>query len=753
MTTRVRTRRVRGGVGESTHRWDGIPKVDGTYTYSSDLYMDRMLWGATLRSPHPKANITKLDIGSAVAMTGVHAVLTGDDVPGRKTFGLEHADQPILGSETVEFWGQPIALVAADDPETARLAVEAIDIEYEVLAPLTDPEEADKIDSVFHRLSCRRGPQALQSSVVVEGYYEVGMQDQAPLGTESGMAIPDDRGGVDLHIATQWTHSDHEQIVAGLGLEDDAVRVHHAGVGGAFGAREDVSLQIHLCLLALYTGKPVKMVYSRAESFVGHVHRHPARLWFRHEADTDGTLRRIEAKIIIDGGAFQSTSNSVILNAVYHAAGPYRCDSVAVDGVAARTNNPPCGAMRGFGAVQACFGHEAQMDKLADALGMDRVELRIKNALRRGDPLATSGQLIDTSAPVVEILERVRRMPLPPENLSEDPRLLPGGTGLTTPRGAVNRGVGYAVGVKNLCFSGGFDDYAEARVCITPFGVEVHTAAVEVGQGLGASCAQIARTVLGIEDVVVYFDDTSKIGSAGSTSASRQTQMTGGAVLEAAGMAREIALSRGGGDELDASGVWKDGMLVTSMRDLVGNQNIEYHTRFHHPPTEAPDHNGQGDLYVDFGFAVHRAVVDVDQELGLFKVVQIDTVQDVGFMINPRSVVGQIEGGTMQGIGLATLEEVVVEDGVIKNPTFTDYLLPTFLDAPPIEIQVIEEPSSFGPFGAKGVGEPPTVSSTASVVAAIRQATGLELNRTPVRPEHVALSGRCRVADGESARA
>ena len=742
MTTRVRTPTVRGGVGESTHRTDGIPKVDGTYIYSSDLYMDRMLWGATLRSPHPKATITKLDIGPAVAMTGVHAVLTDDDVPGRKTFGLEDADQPILGSHRVEYWGQPIAIVAADDPETARLAVEAIDIEYEVLAPLTDPGEADAIDSVFHRIRCRRGPQDTRGSVVVEGYYEVGMQDQAPLGTESGLAIPDDRGGVDLHIATQWTHVDHEQIVAGLGVADDAVRVHHAGVGGAFGAREDVSLQIHLCLLALYTGRPVKMVYSRAESFVGHVHRHPAQLWMRHEADRDGTLRRIEAKVIIDGGAFQSTSNSVIGNAVYHAAGPYRCESVAVDGVAAKTNNPPCGAMRGFGAVQACFGHEAQMDKLADALGMDRVELRIKNALRRGDPLATSGQVIDTSAPVVEILERLRRMPLPAENLSDDPRLLPGGTGLTTSRPVVRRGIGYAVGLKNLCFSGGFDDYSEARVVITPFGVEVHTAAVEVGQGLGLSCAQIARTVLGIEDVVVYYDDTSKIGSAGSTSASRQTQMTGGAVMEAARMAREIALQRGGGDELDGDGVWKDGALVTPMKNLVGREDIEYHTRFHHPQTDEPDRNGQGNVHVDFAFAAHRAVVDVDEELGLFRVVQIDTVQDVGFMINPRSVVGQIEGGTMQGIGLATLEEVVVEDGVIKNPTFTDYLLPTFLDAPPIEIEVIEEPSSFGPFGAKGVGEPPTVSSTAAVVAAIRQATGLELHRTPVRPEHVALSSR-----------
>ena len=740
MTTRLRTRTVRDGVGESTARSDGIPKVDGTYLYSSDLYMDRMLFGATLRSPHPKARITRLDIGPAVAMTGVHAVLVGDDVPGLNAFGLETPDQPILATDLVEYWGQAVALVAADDPETARLAVEAIEIEYEVLEPLTDPEEADRRDSVFHRARCRRGPQDVSGAVVVEGYYEVGMQDQAPLGTESGLATPDGQGGVDLHIATQWTHVDRDQIVAGLGVEEDMVRVHHAGVGGAFGAREDVSLQIHLCLLALYTGRPVKMEYSRAESFVGHVHRHPAQLWMRHEADVDGTLRRIEARVVIDGGAYRSTSDSVVGNAVYHAAGPYRCDSVAVDGVAVRTNNPPCGAMRGFGAVQACFGHEAQMDKLADALGMDRVDLRIKNALGRGDPLATSGQVIDTSAPVVEILERLRRMPLPAEDLSDDPRLLPGGTGLTTSRPMVERGVGYAVGLKNLCFSAGFDDYAEARVAITPFGVEVHTAAVEVGQGLGMSCAQIARTVLGIEDVVVYYDDTSKIGSAGSTSASRQTQMTGGAVMEAARMAREIALQRGGGDELDGEGVWKDGVLVAPMKDLVGRENIEYHTRFHHPQTEAPDRNGQGNVHVDFAFAAHRAVVDVDRELGLFRVVQIDTVQDVGFMINPRSVVGQIEGGTMQGIGLATLEEIVVEEGVIKNPTFTDYLLPTFLDAPPIEIEVIEEPSSFGPFGAKGVGEPPTVSSTAAVVAAIRDATGLELHRTPVRPEHVALA-------------
>ncbi len=738
MTTEVHIPVV-AGVGTSADRPDGIPKVDGTFAYSSDLHWDGMLWGATLRSPHARATVTRLDVAAALAMPGVQAVLTLEDVPGRKIFGLEHADQPVLASEEVEYWGQPVAIVAADDPETARRALEAIDVDYEVRTPVVDPEEAERADAVFRRLPVRRGPQDRRGEVVVEGYYEVGMQDQAPLGTESGLAIPDGEGGVDLHIATQWTHADHEQIVASLGVADDQVRVHHAGVGGAFGAREDVSLQIHLCLLALRTGRAVKMVYDRAESFVGHVHRHPARLWYRHEADRDGTLVRVEAKIILDGGAFTSTSNAVIANAVYHAVGPYVCDSVSVDGIAVRTNNPPCGAMRGFGAVQACFGYESQMDRLAVALGMDPVELRIKNALEPGSPLATTGQVITSSLPTVAVLERLRAMPMPAETLEEDPRLLPGGTGLTTPMAAVRRGVGFAIGIKNLCFSEGFDDYAEARVRLTDYGVEVHTAAVEVGQGLSAVCAQIARTALGVDDVVVYFDDTSSIGSAGSTSASRQTQMTGGAVLEACQMVREMALQRGGGDELDERGVWRDGQLVMPLAELVADGPLEYHTRFRHPPTEEPDEHGQGAMHVDFAVAAHRAVVDVDPELGLFRVVRVDTVQDVGMALNPKSVVGQIEGGIMQGVGLATLEEIVVEDGVIKNPTFTDYLLPTFLDAPDVGIELIEEPSAFGPFGAKGVGEPPTVSSTAAVVAAIRDATGLDLMRTPVRPEHVAL--------------
>ncbi|MGH8875080.1 MAG: xanthine dehydrogenase family protein molybdopterin-binding subunit, partial [Acidimicrobiia bacterium] len=696
-----------------------------------------MLWGATLRSPHARARITRLDIAPALAVTGVWAALTQEDVPGRKTFGLEHTDQPVLAEGEVRYWGEPVALVAAEDEETARRAAAAIVVEYEECPPLVDPEEAERRGEVFRRMRIRRGDQEAQGEVVVEGCYEVGMQDQAPLGTEAGLAIPDGEGGVDLYATSQWVHVDHQQVVESLGLRPDQVRAHPAGIGGAFGAREDVNLHIHLCLLALYTAKPVKMVYHRSESFTGHVHRHPARMWYRHQADRDGRLRRVEARILLDGGAYASTTSAVLANACYFAVGPYRCDSVTVDGVGARTNNPPCGAMRGFGAVQACFGYESQMDRLAEELGMGSLDLRRRNALRTGDQMATTGQVIETPLPTLEVIDSLAALPVPGVGESDDPRHLPGGTGLTTPRDAVRRGVGYAVSIKNLAFSEGSDDYTEARVVLTPAGLEVHTAAVEVGQGLVVVCQQIARTVLGITQVAVLFDDTSRIGSAGSTSASRQTQMTGGAVLKAATALRRRVLASHGGDELDGQGVWQDGHLVATLEEVCLEGPVEEHTRYRHPPTEQPDADGQGTIHADFAVAAHRAVVDVDPELGLVRVVRVDTAQDVGKALNPEAVRGQIEGGIMQGVGLALMEELVLEDGKIRNASFTDYLLPTFLDAPEVEAVLVEQPGSWGPYGAKGVGEPPTISSTPAVVAAIRAATGCRLNRVPVRPQDI----------------
>lgn len=737
MRTRITKRpgRVDSGIGESPPRPDGIPKLTGEFEYAQDLRAAEMLWGATTRSPHPHARIVSIDIAPALAIGGVHAVLTADDVPGRAVFGLEHADQPVLAKDVVRFWGEPVAVVAADDDDTARRAAAAIVVEYEVLDPLIDPERADEADEVFRRIEIRRGDQEARGPVVIEGYYEVGMQDQAPLGTEAGLAVPDGQGGVDLFATTQYVHIDQEQVVASMGLRPDQVRSHPTGIGGAFGAREDVNLHIHLCMLALHTGKPVKMVYDRSESFTGHVHRHPARMWYRHEADDSGRLLRVEARILVDGGAYASTTSAVLANASYFAVGPYRCESVSVDGAGTRTNNPPCGAMRGFGAVQVCVAYEAQMDKLAAELGLDPLEIRRRNALATGDRMPTTGQLIETPLPVREVIDSLAAMPLP--RIDEESSL-PGGSGLTTETGHVRRGVGYALGIKNLGFSEGSDDYAQARVRLTDEGAVVETAAIEVGQGLVTVLAQIARSTLGVSTAIVRHVDTSQIDSAGSTSASRQTQISGGATLEAASRLRDRILEGHDGDDLTDDGVMRDGQVVVPMAVLV-SEGWEETATFRHPPTEPSDDRGQGVVHADFAVAGHRAVVNVDAELGLVTVVKVDTAQDVGRALHPESVRGQIEGGILQGVGLAIMEELVMEDGVIKNPNFTDYLLPTILDAPDVEALLIEQDGSWGPFGAKGVGEPPTISSTSAVVAAIRDATGKSIDRAPVRPEDVAL--------------
>ena len=734
--------RVRGGIGESVKRPDGIPKLTGNFAYISDLYADGMLWGATRRSPYAHARITKLDVAPAWAVPGVVAVITQDDVPGKPTFGQIEQDQPVLCDGVARYWGEPVAVVAAHDLETARLAAQAIEVEWEQLDPMADPElAAEDEDRVYRRIRIERGDLSAAGPIVVEGVYETASQDQAPLGPEAGMAIPDGEGGIDLYATTQWVHVDHSQIVDCLDVSPDQVRCHPAGIGGAFGAREDISLHIHVALLARITDRPVKMVYDRSESFVGHVKRHGSKMWYRHDADENGKLVKVTARVLLDGGAYAHTSDAVIANAAFFVVGPYNCDNVEVDAVVVRTNNPPCGAMRGFGVVQTCFAHEGQMDLLADRVGLSPLDVRRLNALEAGDPLATSGQTIEGSLPTRRVIDELDAIPLPPPRQSDDPRLLPGGTGLTTPANAVKRGVGYAVSVKNVAFSEAFDDFAEARVVLTPVGVEVHTAAIEVGQGLVTVCQQIARTVLGIEHVAVIFDDTSQIGSAGSTSASRQTQMTGGAVHDAAVKLRDSILERHGGDDLRDDGVYLAGERVASIADVCTDGNVEQWVQFRHPPTEMPDEKGQGNPHAGFAVAAHRAVVDVDPELGLVKVVRVDTAQDVGKILNPQAAYGQIEGGIMQGVGLAVMEELITDGGVLRNPTFTDYLLPTFLDAPDVEAVFIEEPDHWGPFGAKGIGEPPTISSTPAVVAAIRDATGKPLRRAPVRPEDIVFGG------------
>ena len=766
LTTPTHTTTPADGLGASADRPDGIPKVTGDFAFSSDLHAEGMLWGRTLRSPHAAARIVAIDTSAATAMPGVHAVILAEDVPGSPTFGMEHRDQPVFATDVVRYHGEAVAAVAADHPETALRAVQAIQVTYEPMTPLADADAA--IDApaihpdgnVFRHIGLRHGdPDAVDTSglVTVEGTYEVGMQDQAFLGPESGLAIPDGEGGVDLLISTQWLHVDRDQVAACLDLPPEKVRLSLAGVGGAFGGREDVSLQIHVCLLALLTGRPVKMMYGREESFYGHVHRHPARLWYRHHATPEGDLVKVEARVLLDGGAYASSSAAVIANATCFAAGPYRIPHAAIDGWAVRTNNPPCGAMRGFGAVQTCFAHEAQMDLLADALGMDPVQLRLRNALATGDRLLT-GQVITGTAPVREVIEATMAHDLPavaPEDLPQ--AMLPGGTGMTALGSHVRRGVGMAVGFKNLMFSEGFDDYSTAAVHLALDHADepvatVRCAAAEVGQGFHTLALQILRSELGVTQVLLGPTDTA-IGSAGSSSASRQTWMSGGAVQLACQAVREELVARAATHlgmpvegarrallELrDGAVVEVDGDRRVPLSALLADAPVEAERVHRHPPTEPLDEHGQGNAHVSFAFAAHRAVVDVDPDLGLVKVQQVATGQDVGRALNPRAVTGQLEGGIAQGVGLAVMEEVLVTDGLVRNPSFTDYLIPTALDMPEVAITLIEQPEPGAPFGAKGVGEPPTISSTPAVVAAIRKATGLPLTRVPVRAQDIAL--------------
>src|SRR6266550_1941914 len=743
MSTALPRTKVRGGVGESVERPDGVPKVKGEFQYGSDLRREGMLFGATLRSPHPHARILSIDVAAAKKMSGVKSVITSAELPTRDLFGLMKLDQPVLASGKVRYVGEPIAIVAAETAEEARLAARAIAVRYEPLPPITDPVAAlqpnaiwlHQKGNVIEDVLVEHGDPDASADVVVEGEYELGMQDQAALGPEAGLAIPRQDGGVELHIATQWLHEDLRQIAPCLGLPESKVHLVLAGVGGAFGAREDVTLQIHTCLLALATRRPVRMTYGREESFYGHVHRHPAKLFYAHGATKRGELVFVRATIVLDGGAYASSSPAVIANAACFGAGPYRVPNARIHAVGAYTNNPPAGAMRGFGAVQSCFAYEGQMDALAAKLGIDPVELRERNALRNGDPIITS-QPVEGSAPVAEIVRRCADAPLPPRGLETDPIALPGGAGNLTHGEGVRRGVGFAVGMKNVCYSHGFDDFATARVRLMrdergPL-ARVHTAAAEVGQGLVTVCVQIVRTELGVERVELDPPDTT-IGSAGSSSASRQTWMTGGAVLAACREVKAELLAR----------ARKTGRSPDDLPALL-EEPIDKTVTHRHRDTEPRDPTTQNQGHVAFLFAAHRAVVDVDVDTGLVKVVQIATAQDVGKAINPLAVIGQIEGGIAQGLGLAVMEEVQLRDGQVRNASFTDYLLPTTLDMPPVVVDLIEHPHPDAPYGAKGVGEPPTISSTPAIVAAIRAATGRELNRVPVRPDDIVFGSPYR---------
>ncbi|GLW54896.1 xanthine dehydrogenase family protein molybdopterin-binding subunit [Kitasatospora phosalacinea] len=747
------------GLGTSPLRTDALPKALGIYPYAADLWAEGLLWGAVLRSPHPHARILSVDTAPALAIPGVHAVVTAADLPagpdgtpdGAPT-GQVTADRPVLAAGVVRHHGEPVAAVAADHPDTARLAAAAILVEYEPLEPVTDPEAAFHAPplhpdgNLLRHLPLRTGDPDAVGEVVVEGLYQVGRQDPAPIGAEAGLAVPRPDGGVELHLSSTDPHGDRDRTAACLGIDPDRVRLVGTGVPGATTDREDLSFQVTLALLALRTGRPVKMTLTRAESFQAHTTRHPALLRYRHHADADGRLVKVEAQVLLDGGAYADVSAEALASAVAFSVGPYTCPNVFVDAWAVRTNNPPAGRMRGEGALQACFAYESQLDQLAKQLGIDPVEIRRRNAMTTGDPLPT-GQAVTCPAPVGALLDALDTTPLPALPL-DDPEadwLLPGGPGGAGDPAAVRRGIGYAVGMVHMLGAEGEDEVATATVRVSGDHATVICAAVDSGQGFATLARQIVQSVLGVSEVYIAPVDSDQ-SAAGPSARSRHTWVSGGAVERAALMVRHqmlqpIAADFGMSVELltinDGKITSYDGVLGMPVSEALEGRELWATAQCRPHPTEPLDpETGQGDAFVSIAFCAMRAVVDVDIELGAVRVVDVTVAQEVGRALNPRQIEDRIEGAVAQGVGLALLENLRTEGGVPVNASLTGYRLPTALDTPDVRIAaLLEERDVVAPFGAKAVSAVPAVVAPAAVAAAVRAATGLPVGRLPILPE------------------
>lgn len=741
-------------IGSPFPRFDVPPKIDGSFEYANDVSIPGMLFGATVRSPHAHARIVDLDLAAANEAEGLVVILSSADVPPDALTGHISPDEPVFVSDVARYVGEPVAFVVARSQEAAWRAANLVTVNWEVLAPVTDPRSVQSEGSplvhpdgnVIRSLRLVRGEERT-AEVVVEAQWETGRQDQAFLAPESAVAIPDSDGGVTLILATQDLHTDQHQIAAVLGLPKDQVRLVMSGIGGAFGGREDITCQVHLALAAVRTGRAVKTTYQRSESFLAHPKRHPALMKYRLGLNRDGTFCFLEVEMLLDGGPYASTSGPVLGSACYFAAGPYRIPTVRVNGTVVRTNNPVSGAMRGFGAVQACFGIESTVDLAARILGIDPIELRRRNVLRPGDEFPTSGQRVGPSAPLLELIDRCQEIPEPAlaflaEQQNPHPYHYPGGTGMTSESKHVRRGTGFALGVKNHLYGEGTPEWSVATVSLDSSGAHVRSAAAEVGQGVGAALIHIASSTLGGIPADIE-TATTECGYAGSSSASRQTWMSGAAVKEAATEVATQLIERAARRyEVSPSEIHltPEGAMIgertVALCQLIADQPISHTAEYRAPVTHRGDPTtGQGDIHVSWMFVAHRAVVDVDLDLGLCRVVHIATAQDVGRALNPREVFGQIAGGISQGIGLALNEHLESREGKVLNNSFTDYLLPTAADMPLIDAVFVEVPDPNAPFGIKGVGEPSSLSSTAAIANAVRATTGKMVPRVPIRPD------------------
>jgi CO/xanthine dehydrogenase Mo-binding subunit len=716
-----------GAVGQSLKRVDAYDKAAGRTCYADDLRMEGMAFGKVLFSDRVHARIVRIDAREARALPGVIAILTADDVPVNE-YGLMQNDQPVLCGDQVRSVIDRVALVIAETESVAQEARDLIRVDYEDLAAVTDPREAIKdgaplvhggqSNNILEEYHVCRGDtkKALaESDVVVESSYSTHSQEHAYLQPEAGLGFIDEEGRIVVHSAGQWAHDDRRQIAHALNMPEERIRVIYAPVGGAFGGREDISVQLLLALGTWKTGRPVRIVWTREESMRGHHKRHPFRMTFRTGATKEGKLTALEAEFIADAGAYCSASPAVLGCAMVQCTGPYEVPNVVVDGCAVYTNNMSSGAMRGFGSPQVLFAAELQMSKLAERLGLDRAELRRINALSEGSVISTQTEL-PAGVGIGETLEEVIRV-------SEWPRRSGSSDGLSEELPShKRRGMGIACGWKNVGYPLGFPE--QSTVSVELHGeaeierVLIKCGAAEVGQGVTTVLPQIAAETLGIDPAIVAVanDDTSVVPNSGSASASRHTLVTGRAVY----LACKKAQSNWDHEERPAAATEQYVPPPTSLFDQETGKCVPCYS---------------------YGYSSEVVQVVVDLGTGEVTLEKVYSAHDVGKAINPQLVEGQIEGGVVMGQGWVLMEEHVQRDGYPMTKTLADYTVPTIMDMPDEIVPVIVEVEDpLGPYGARGVGEMALMELAPAIVDAIHDATGLWLSELPVTAESVLIA-------------
>ncbi len=728
------TDRITGGdgrlIGRSVPRLDGPEKVTGRARFVDDLVFDGAWFGLTLRSTEPHARLLGIDRDPAFDWSSV-LVLTAADVPGDNVVALMSDDQPVLAADVINHVAEPVALVAAPDAETARAARAHLRLRTEPLPAVLDPQVSDH---AFVSYEIARGDVAAglaSADLVVEATYRVGHQDQLYLEPQGVIAVPRPKGGVTAFGSLQCPYYVHTALARALALEPDRVTVIQAETGGGFGGKEEYpsGLAVRAALLALRSGHPVRMIYDRHEDLASTTKRHPAIATHRTGVTRDGELVAQDIDIVMDAGAYQTLSSVVLSRGAIHAAGPYRCPNVRIRARAMRTNMPPSGAMRGFGAPQTEFAAEMQVNRVADALGISPAELRRRWAYRVGD-ITPTGQALRSSVGALPVLEAVLERSGFERSRSEVAENRAAGETATDRPSA--RGVGLALGWHGAGFTGSGERNL-ASVAAVELGrdgrISVLTDQTEIGQGSRTVLAQVVADTLGVplDAVDVVATDTSLIPNSGPTVASRTTMVVGGLLVEASRKLRADVEARTG-----------RAFAESYTADAAEHGPSRHEVQFDgYPDIEWDEPAHRGDAYPCYSYAAAVACVDVDRDTGEVAVRSVVAVDEAGTVVNPLLAAGQVEGGSLQAVGYATLEQVEVDGGRFVNDRLATYVVPTALDAPRIEASFVEDPFPDAPHGAKGLGELPMDVVAPAVVAAIHDATGAWIDELPATPERI----------------